>query len=237
MSYQAADQSFSVAGFAMRRDDGLQRRAEALRQIERRNAAQQQRQQTLQMQADHNATTIASVNLGQWEVEKEKRVHAAFDRIIEKEWYDKYEANLKASERNHINAVREHFSMRRDKIKTPCPSANAGFAGMGSRVPPAATTAAAVAVRGSAAAAAVPTHGRKAANNTMHALEWAENVDALDRLGSEGNFVLQDRFLAMVGKRSDARRRAEADRVFAVKQREAEAASKVNTSLFPRSYQ
>lgn len=68
---------------------------------------------------DEHAVRMATVNLEGWETEKEKRVQKAFNRIVEHEWYDKFEGNLKVVEQIHVNAVREHFAMRRDKLKTP----------------------------------------------------------------------------------------------------------------------
>lgn len=62
---------------------------------------------------------LATVRLEGWERQKEVRVRNAFDRIVDHGWYDKSEANLKAIELGHINAVREHYAMRRDKVKTP----------------------------------------------------------------------------------------------------------------------
>lgn len=62
---------------------------------------------------------LVSVPLKGWEQQKAKRVEEAYHRIVEREWFDKFEANLKQVEQVHINAVREHFAMRRDKIKTP----------------------------------------------------------------------------------------------------------------------
>jgi hypothetical protein len=68
---------------------------------------------------DETNARIVSVPLAGWEQQKAKRVEEAFHRIVEKEWFDKFEGNLKPVEQIHINAVREHFAMRRDKIKTP----------------------------------------------------------------------------------------------------------------------
>jgi hypothetical protein len=68
---------------------------------------------------NEQAVRMAEVPMEGWEREKEKRVHTAFHRIVEREWFDKFEANLKAVEQVHVNAVREHFAMRRDKLKTP----------------------------------------------------------------------------------------------------------------------
>jgi hypothetical protein len=62
---------------------------------------------------------MAQVPFDGWEREKEKRVAVAFGRVIEREWADRREQDLKACERVHINAVREHYAMRRDKLKTP----------------------------------------------------------------------------------------------------------------------
>lgn len=70
-------------------------------------------------QRDAQVLKLTNVNFGGWEEEKEIRVKNAFNRIIEHEWYDKLEGNLKAVELVHINAVREHYAMRRDKVKTP----------------------------------------------------------------------------------------------------------------------
>ena len=39
---------------------------------------------------------LASVPFEGWDKEKEGRVKVAFDRILEHEWYDKYEGNLRA---------------------------------------------------------------------------------------------------------------------------------------------
>mmetsp|Transcript_38 Transcript_38/g.139 ORF Transcript_38/g.139 Transcript_38/m.139 type:complete len:220 (-) Transcript_38:32-691(-) len=68
---------------------------------------------------DEHALRMATVPLEGWEREKEKRVKKAFNRIVEKEWFDQFEGNLKLVEQIHVNAVREHFAMRRDRIKTP----------------------------------------------------------------------------------------------------------------------
>ena len=70
-------------------------------------------------EADASILKLANVNLEGWELEKEVRVKGAFERILHHGWYDKLESNLKAVELVHVNAVREHFAMRRDKIKTP----------------------------------------------------------------------------------------------------------------------
>ena len=71
------------------------------------------------MHADPQRVRLAEVPFDGWEKEKEGRVKVAFDRIIERDWYDKYEHNLKPVEQVHVNAVREHYAMRRDKLKTP----------------------------------------------------------------------------------------------------------------------
>ncbi len=70
-------------------------------------------------QNDASVLKLANVNLEGWEQEKEQRVKGAFERIVHHGWYDKLESNLKAMELVHVNAVREHFAMRRDKIMTP----------------------------------------------------------------------------------------------------------------------
>ena len=71
------------------------------------------------MHADPQRVRLAQVPFEGWEKEKEARIKVAYDRIVEREWYDKFESNLKPMEQVHINAVREHYAMRRDKIKTP----------------------------------------------------------------------------------------------------------------------
>ena len=68
---------------------------------------------------DPIAVRCAEVPFHAWAAQKEKRVSEAFGRIIERDWYDKYELTLRPIERAHMNAVREHYAMRRDKIKTP----------------------------------------------------------------------------------------------------------------------
>lgn len=65
------------------------------------------------------AARVARVPFDGWAKEKEARVRTAFQRIIEKGWYDKHEQSLNAAEQVHVNAVREHYAMRRDKLKTP----------------------------------------------------------------------------------------------------------------------
>jgi hypothetical protein len=70
-------------------------------------------------EADACVMKLANVNLEGWEQEKEVRVKGAFERILHHGWYDKLESNLKAMELIHVNAVREHYAMRRDKIQTP----------------------------------------------------------------------------------------------------------------------
>ena len=62
---------------------------------------------------------LANVPFDGWQKEKEKRCEVAFNRIIEHDWYDKFEGNMSMNEMIHVNAVREHYAMRRDKIKTP----------------------------------------------------------------------------------------------------------------------
>jgi len=62
---------------------------------------------------------VAKVPFEGWQREKENRVKTAFHRILERDWYDKYEQNLSDAELIHINAVREHYAMRRDKAMTP----------------------------------------------------------------------------------------------------------------------
>eukprot|EP00744_Colponema_vietnamica_P022270 GILI01031972.1.p1 GENE.GILI01031972.1~~GILI01031972.1.p1 ORF type:complete len:244 (-),score=39.67 GILI01031972.1:71-802(-) len=217
-----SNMNFSIGGFSLKKDAAAERREAALHKLELRNRAQSDRQHTLQMRADQNVMKIASVNMSQWEIEKEKRVKVAFDRIIEKDWYDKYELNLKASEQNHINAVREHFSMRRDKIKTPAISADWGFAGIGSHVSSANTSHPNTNYsthqrHGNSSTSTVvrPNSTRSSYNNTINTLQWAENIEALDQLGSEGNFHLQDRFMKIVDRKTRQRKRAEAEAVFA----------------------
>jgi hypothetical protein len=113
--------------------------------------------------ANQDVVKLASVRMDGWEKEKEVRVRNAFDRIIQKGWYDKSEHTLKAAELGHINAVREHYAMRRDKIKTP---------------------------------SFLPTKR----SNAMTALEWADNVNAVDDLSESTN--LRDHFAEMLQRRS-----------------------------------
>lgn len=93
--------------------------------ISAREAAAMQRQRRIDEneipvhRKDEHALRMATVPLEGWEREKEKRVKKAFNRIVEKEWFDQFEGNLKLVEQIHINAVREHFAMRRDRLKTP----------------------------------------------------------------------------------------------------------------------
>ena len=68
---------------------------------------------------DPIAVRCAEAPFGAWAAQKEKRVATAFGRIIERDWYDKQELTMRPVERVHLNAVREHFAMRRDKIQTP----------------------------------------------------------------------------------------------------------------------
>ncbi len=68
---------------------------------------------------DPLAVRCAEAPFTAWAAEKERRVATAFCRIVERDWYDKYELTLRPVERAHMNAVREHYAMRRDKLLTP----------------------------------------------------------------------------------------------------------------------
>jgi hypothetical protein len=85
----------------------------------RRNRAVVERDLRGLQESEAAILKLANVNLEGWEGEKEVRVKTAFDRILHHGWYDKLESNLKAMELIHVNAVREHFAMRRDRIQTP----------------------------------------------------------------------------------------------------------------------
>jgi hypothetical protein len=137
--------------------------------------------------ADREIVKLASVSMEGWEREKELRVRNAFDRIVEHGWYDRAESTLKAVELGHINSVREHYAMRRDKIKTPAllqhnhrGAAAAPRNGSGLRRPP-------------------------VENNTISALEWADNVNALDELSRETH--LENHFMGLMERKVAARRR------------------------------
>ena len=94
-----------LTGDAAKRAAALQRATE--REIHSRETATQNRHSDIPFEG--------------WEKQKQSLVVRAFDRIIEHEWYDKFENNLKDVERIHINSVREHYAMRRDRVKTPAP--------------------------------------------------------------------------------------------------------------------
>jgi hypothetical protein len=132
--------------------------------------------------ADREIVKLASVSMEGWEREKELRVRNAFDRIVEHGWYDRAESTLKAVELGHINSVREHYAMRRDKIKTPAllPHNHRAAAASGQRRPP-------------------------VENNTISALEWADNVNALDELSRETH--LENHFMGLMERKVAARRR------------------------------
>ena len=118
--------------------------------------------------ADKNLVKLASVRLEGWEREKEVRVRNAFDRIVDHGWYDNAESTLKVMELGHINAVREHYAMRRDKIKTPALIS-----------------------------------GPK--TNSCHALEWVDNVNAIDDLSKTTH--LQNHFMGLMRQKVAARQR------------------------------
>lgn len=86
---------------------------------DRRKKADEQLTEDKITHIDPLAVRCAEAPFGAWAAEKEKRVSSAFGRIIERDWYDKYELTLRPVERAHMNAVREHYAMRRDKLKTP----------------------------------------------------------------------------------------------------------------------
>lgn len=169
---QQRQSTFSKGGFG-----GLNSRAtydyvtaEEIRR--KREEAKQERAAKITAAKDEKLLKLATVSMNQWEIEKEKRVKVAFDRIIEHEWFDKFEGNLKLAEQRHINAVREHFAMRRDRIKTPDAAAQVGVVASSSKT------------------------------NVMSAFEWADNIHAMDQLGMEGSFNLQQRFLKMAAKKA-----------------------------------
>lgn len=145
--------------------------------------------------ADRDIVALASVRLEGWEQEKEIRVRNAFARIVDREWYDKSEQTLKAVELGHINAVREHYAMKRDKIMTPSLAAlHPSNARQG------------LPARGSSGKAAV---GRASEMNTWNALEWADNVNAVDDLRAQ-DVNLQDHFLDLMRRKAAAKKLAEA---------------------------
>ena len=179
--------TFSKGGFAGL-SSGTKIDYVAAEEIRRqREEAKRERAAKLDLVKDEKILKLATVSMNQWEIEKEKRVKVAFDRIIEHEWFDKFEGNLKVGEQRHINAVREHFAMRRDKIKTPDSAAQTGVVASSKKT------------------------------NVMTAFEWADNIHAMDQLGMEGSVNLQKRFLKMAAKRSEAHYRREGEREAAMR--------------------
>ena len=128
-----------------------------------RSEASVKRQLKFHKQEDRDLITLVSVPTEGWEREKAQRVEVAFQRILQREWWDKFEGNMKLVDQIHINAVREHYALKRDKIKTP----------------------ALIATRKS---------------NTMNAMDWAANMEAVQRLN--GGTGLQQHFLKMARKKS-----------------------------------
>eukprot|EP00759_Apiculatamorpha_spiralis_P012046 PhF_6_TR19137/c0_g1_i1/m.28152 len=59
-----------------------------------------------------------------WEQQKEKKVRVALQRIIDRKWYSPDEHKLSDEELRHRNALREHYSMCRNKLMTPAIGAN-----------------------------------------------------------------------------------------------------------------
>ncbi|KEG10787.1 hypothetical protein DQ04_03291040 [Trypanosoma grayi] len=60
------------------------------------------------------------------ERERAKRVRVAFDRILDRGWIGVSEQDLTPHEMAHVNAVREHYALRRDLLLTPSCSAGPG---------------------------------------------------------------------------------------------------------------
>lgn len=102
-------------GFRGLRSDDL----EPLTVRDRRRKADDQVTEDKITHIDPLAVRCAEAPFGAWAAEKERRVATAFSRIVERDWYDKYELALRPIERAHMNAVREHYAMRRDKLRTP----------------------------------------------------------------------------------------------------------------------
>lgn len=142
--------------------------------------------------ADRDIVKLAGVRMEGWEREKEVRVRNAFERIVEHGWYDKSEVSLKAIELGHINAVREHYAMRRDKIKTPAlfPTSVAAPLSRAMRLDPESQPGPA-------------TTGTK--QNTWNALEWADNVNAVDELSKPTN--VQQHFAYLIEVQSAKRKK------------------------------
>lgn len=141
--------------------------------------------------ADRDIVKLASISMEGWEREKEHRVRNAFDRIVEHGWYDRAESTLKAVELGHVNAVREHYAMRRDKIKTPALMQQQ----LTRRAPPQQQ------LRKGGNAAGV----RDVEHNTISALEWADNVNALDELSRTTH--LENHFMGLMERKAAARRK------------------------------
>lgn len=134
---------------------------------------------------------MASVPFEGWSKEKEVRVKRAVDRILEHDWYDKFENNLKDVEKVHINAVREHFAMRRDRIQTPALMPVGRGCG---RVTAAATP---------RSLGPSEERTRKPVPNYMASGEWMANMEALDLL--QGGTNVGTFFRGMVGERRQKR--------------------------------
>lgn len=149
-------------------------------EAERRERTLQRDYQAAKL-ADQRLVKLATVSMEGWEREKEQRVRQAFDRIVEHGWYDRAESTLKAIELGHVNAVREHYAMRRDKIRTPALLQSTG-----------------VRQRDDAAVE----------RNTISALEWADNVNALDELSRTTN--LGDHFMGLMHRKVAAKNKIRA---------------------------
>lgn len=107
----------SVGGFSgLPESDSVARRKAAQA---RKDTPHEQRAAAASSRVEEDVMRLANVPFDGWQKEKEKRCEVAFNRILEKDWYDKFEANMSNHELIHVNAVREHYAMRRDKIKTP----------------------------------------------------------------------------------------------------------------------
>jgi hypothetical protein len=189
---------------------------------------------------DPLAVRLAEVPYDGWQAEKERRVRAAYERVVENEWIDPWaEAALGPLERIHMNAVREHFAMRRDRLKTPClpaseralmpshaaprPAAAASAAGPGfvasggsdSHFDARTVAVAAEAFNARAAHPATRQQHQQQKRGKVNALtrvEWAESMEALSHLKRDTN--LQTFFRGMVGRRVQKREAVAADMGF-----------------------
>jgi len=54
-----------------------------------------------------------------WDKQKEKKTRVAVGRILDRGWYSPHAHKLCDEDLRHMHALREHFSMRRNKVQTP----------------------------------------------------------------------------------------------------------------------